>query len=277
MVAYIPSDNPQPKTHAIARSRDLHVKEYQDFGPPPSNYYTNREDRTPYGMGYADHSVSNTVTSVRTGASRTHPCSPAGLAKNPKISDEMTCQYYDSPGFFDPWDYWPGQMKWEYHPGGWASALAAALSKKGVTQTADELIANYETLVKSPVYKKESTHLLWNPSDRESAVFKDEPAAALVARWGAPKRPFSLNIICPFVRADGIGWGRIYDTHNRPPIYGRWSVGDQGIYEPLILMCVPKPDTKECRASYFKDVYWYSMEPVPDTSFAQYYRLGTRK
>jgi hypothetical protein len=32
-------------------------------------------------------------------------------------------------------------------------------------------------------------------------------------------------------------------------------------------MCLPKPETLGGRESYFKDVYWFSMDPTPNSAF----------
>jgi len=115
-------------------------------------------------------------------------------------------------------------------------------------------------LAAGEIFKREQTHTLYHPSDRETAIFEDEASASLVARWGVSNRPFSLIIVCPLVSANGIGWERIYDTHNRPPIYARWSTGEQAVYDPLVLMCLPKLETKTGRESYHKRADWFCME-----------------
>jgi hypothetical protein len=268
MAIYIPTNNTQSTKYDPAALK-AQVQDYQAFGPPPRNYYT---ARTAGGKGviYADHSVSNAVTSIVQGGTEAHPCSEAGMKASPRptFAAEFTFERKSSPGFFDPpMQYVPQQVKWQYHPDGWESALAAELTKKSFNVTADQLKTSYNSLVSGPKYGEEQSYLLYHPADRGTAIFKGEPAASLVARWGDPKRGFSLIIVCPLVRADGIGWGRIYDTHNRPPIYARWSTGEQAVCEPVVLMCLPKPELVKRKESFFKDVDWFSMEPASNSAF----------
>jgi hypothetical protein len=108
-------------------------------------------------------------------------------------------------------------------------------------------------------------------------VFKDESAASFMAAYSDKDHPYSLIIICPYVRADGIDWERIYDTHNRPPIYSRWSTGEQALHEPIVLMCLPKLETKPGRESYTKAVDWFTVNPPKDSMFYQELSSLSRK
>jgi hypothetical protein len=275
MPVYIPTDNPNSKeTMNLTVCIERHVKEYRDFGPPPRNYYAARgRGRTKHGtelyMMYADHSVSNAATNIPSGATKLHPCSDAGQKVNPPptYSTEFTFERASSPGFFHPpMEYAPPHVKWKYHPGGWSSALSEQLQKKGINKTAGAIKTWIESRPQDSLYYNEQTRVPYHPADRASAVFKGEAEASFAARYVA-ERKFSLMIVCPLVRADGIGWGRIHDTINRPPIYAKWGTGDQAEYEPLVLMCIPKPETNKGRESYHKDVDWFSMEPAPKSSF----------
>jgi hypothetical protein len=220
MAVYVPTKNPQSTEYGDA-SLIAQVRDYQAFGPPPRNYYT---ARTSHGQGmiYADYSASSAVTGIVDRATKVHPCSEAGMnaSPSPTYTEEFTFERASSPGFFDPpLQYLPPQFKWDYHPVGWESALAAELTKKGIDITAAQVKTCYDSLVSDPnnVTKNERSHVIYHPADRGTAVFKGEPAASMVARWGIPDRGFSLIIMCPLVRTDGIDWDRIYDTHNRPP------------------------------------------------------------
>jgi hypothetical protein len=272
MVAYIPTDNTQSTAGAKA-ALATQVKEYLSHGPPPPNYYTARGSGGKY-MIYADHNVNNS-TNLSSGGTKLHPCSDAGIKGNPSptFSPELTFSRRTSLGFFDPpMQYAAPQVIWRHYPDGWESALAAAMTEKGMTTTADQIKAKYKELVEHPENKKEQTHVLYHPADRDTAVFKGESGASLVARLYAPGRAFSLIVVCPLVRADGIGWERIYDTINRPPIYARWSTGEQANREPLVLMCFPKPESFKGRESYYKDVEWFTMKPRPNSSFETLWR-----
>jgi hypothetical protein len=254
----------------------LHVKHYQNFGPPPRNYYAARYDHEMQGvmMFYADHSVDDSVKTKANGGSWDHPCSPAGLKAipPPTFLPEFVVNRQSSPGFFrPPMDYVPGQVLWKHHAS-WEAALAAALTQNGVQttggpMTAADIKSNLDNLAKGAQYKEMQSHVLYHPADRNTAIFKGEVEASLVARWGGAPVCFSLIIVCPLVRADGTDWDRIWDTHNRPPVVTSWSTGAQAVYEPLVLMCLPKPETTQGRESYHKETAWFCMEPAPDSAF----------
>ncbi|KAI2486325.1 hypothetical protein Ptr902_00458 [Pyrenophora tritici-repentis] len=208
------------------------------------------------------YNADESVTTNQGSMSDLHPCSHTRMNANPdqKFNPEPSFPCVRATGFFHPpWTYEAGQVRWNYHKNGWAPALAEALVSKGIKTTAAKLEQIYEGLKDSSIYKHESSYVLHQPADRDTAIFQNEWAASMVARWGL-ERPFSMIIVCPLVRADGIGWGRIYDTHNRPPVYTRWSTGEQGTCEPLILGCLPRHETTKGRESYLKIADWYSLE-----------------
>lgn len=62
-----------------------------------------------------------------------------------------------------------------------------------------------------------------------------------------------------------------------PPVYARFSVGEQGLYEPLVLGCIPKHETPDGREAFNKDVYWFSMSPRPGSDLADSYKVWTDK
>ncbi|KAI4661756.1 uncharacterized protein J4E78_004546 [Alternaria triticimaculans] len=225
-------------------------------------------------MAYADHSSSTHATSLDNGASPLHPCSDDGQATDPKpfIADEMLQTDTKTIGLFrPPLDYIPGSTGWNWHEDGWQSAFSAALSQKGIEMTADQIEIAYNNIADP------QSSLLYDPVDRNTAVFQDEPAASLMARYGIEDRKFSLIIICPYVRADGVDWERIYDTMNRPPIYSRWSTGAQAVHEPIVLMCLPRLETKTGRESYNKTVDWFSVNPRPNTTFSDDFDLLSKE
>ncbi|KAL1794663.1 hypothetical protein ACET3X_006479 [Alternaria dauci] len=194
---------------------------------------------------------------------------------NPIYESVDTDLYLDSidtktVGLFrPPFEYAPGQTGWKWHKDGWCSAFSGALLQKGIKKTADEVRTTYEKLLNDSNNKAKISSLLYDPADRDTAVFKDEAAASFMATYGDDDNPYSLIIICPYVRADGIDWERIYDTHNRPPIYSRWSTGEQALYEPIVLMCLPQLETKLGRESYNKSVDWFTMDPLVGSKFSQ--------
>ncbi|KAI4608894.1 hypothetical protein J4E83_008933 [Alternaria metachromatica] len=236
-----------------------HQDAYRTYGPPPSNFYMSR---TTTGMIYADHSSSTVVTTKRQGASSNHPYSIAGQAAHPRpgIAGEKPHTRVSTMGLFPPpVEYVPGSTRWRWHQDGWSSAFAAAAAQKGITQTADQIQQCYDDLTTHPDIMAKKSALLYDPIDRDTAVFRDESTASLVARYGSPETPFSLVIICP------------------PPIYARWSTGEQAIHEPLVLMCIPKIETRTGRESYNKDADWFSVDPNPGSDFENEFNLMSRR
>jgi hypothetical protein len=131
----------------------------------------------------------------------------------------------------------------------------------------EHINSKWEALVAEGKHAPASSHILYHAADRGTAVWKDEPSASVIARFGA-KNPYSLIVVCPFVSADGTAYDRVYDMFNRPPFRGRWSTGDfQAVYKPLVVMCMPKVTTPRGREFYHKDVEWFTMELVPNSAF----------
>jgi hypothetical protein len=135
-------------------------------------------------------------------------------------------------------------MLWKHH-NSWQAALTSALREKGVKLPKEDRLVTendiryfHAQLQKTDKYSTEESYTLDQPADGETIIFKDEPSVSLVARWAGSQ--FSLVIMTPLIQADGSGWNRIYDTVNRPPIYSRFSTGNQGLHEPLLLGCLPK-------------------------------------
>lgn len=216
-------------------------------------------------MIYADRNINPKATTAGdAGTSIHHPYSYARRVDSPQpvCQPEMAHTNTATIGLFrPPLEYIPGETGWKHHERGWESALSAALSQHNVTMTADQIRTELENLLKDPKKNNDRSSLLYDPADRNTAVFQGEPDASFMAAHAVKDHPFSLVIICPWVRADGIDWERIYDTHNRPPIYSRWSTGDQAVYEPIVLMCLPQLETKAGRESYKKAVDWFSVLP----------------
>ncbi|KAI4639083.1 hypothetical protein J4E93_009573 [Alternaria ventricosa] len=109
-------------------------------------------------------------------------------------------------------------------------------SKTDRTRPVDEadVRATFDSI--TPQEAAEPTNsALFYPADRGSIVFPEEPAVAIVAR----KYGCSLIVICPFMRADKMGYNHFYNIKNRPPMYARWSTGQQAQAMPLVLGCLP--------------------------------------
>ncbi|KAJ4319773.1 hypothetical protein N0V94_003740 [Neodidymelliopsis sp. IMI 364377] len=68
------------------------------------------------------------------------------------------------------------------------------MTEKGTTTTTDQVKAKHEELVEHPENNKEQTHVLYHPADRDTAIFKGESGASLVARLYVPERAFGLII-----------------------------------------------------------------------------------
>jgi hypothetical protein len=286
---YNPSTNPQDKGNVDVGNKTAaeHAKEYCAYGPPPRNYFVRRgykSAKSNISLFYADHTIDNTTIGVSTGGSCDHPFSPAGFKAqpHPKILPEFTDTRPRYPGFLQPpVRYLPGQMMWKLQDT-WQAAAAAALRAKGVKDPRNgELVteatigACHAWLKTKPSYTKEESNTLYHPADRGTAVFKDEVDLSMIVRQFGPS--FSTVIVCPWIQADGSGWNRIYDTVNRPPVYTRYSTGDQGLYAPLLFGCLPK----ECigppsREWYHKEVFWFTIEPRPATPFDIYWSSAFR-
>jgi hypothetical protein len=284
MVKYVPSDNPSATRTGISRARGedglsneirLHLDEFKAFGPPPREYYVNIYRS--HGVNkpdYEDRSPGRARPPNSTRKNNIHPCSPDARLSTPPptFAEEFDDDRKPIVGFFPPpLKYVSGQMTWRHQPS-WEAALAAALATKGIQKdgrplTEDDLQARLSELVDGPNGDEKPSTLLHHPADRHMAVFEGEPSASLLARKGSTKRSFSLIIVCPLQPADGSGWARIWNTHNRPPIIVRWSTGEQSIHEPMVLMCLPKPETVAGMQSVHKSVEWFTMEPAPASPF----------
>ncbi|KAI4692872.1 uncharacterized protein J4E88_001242 [Alternaria novae-zelandiae] len=272
---YNPTINRQLKGVSVSGSQlaATHARHICDHGPVPRNYYVERKalgDRI--DVFYADHSIDDTIVArghkTNPKGSYNHPLSPAGLKENPNanIFKEFTDTRPSVPGFFQPpCSYVPGDFKWKHHEN-WHAALADAATAKGVSVSETTVADLHDQILKNAKYNLQESHTLYHPADRDTAIFKDEPAASLVASQLGSE--FSLIIVCPYVRADGVDWNRFWDTRNRPPIITRWSTGEQGVHEPLILGCLPKEHIAGTREWYHKDAYWFALEPKPNTAFS---------
>jgi hypothetical protein len=256
---YIATDNPlKPRPHF-----DRQILHYKTYGPPSPNYWQTLHVYSTKAKGkmvYADHSVQDTIRTKKDGDSNFHPCSPEGLSADPppNFLPELKFHRTKAVGFFDPpLMYMSGQFKWEYHDS-WENALAAALTQKGCTyageqMTGDDVQTIFANIEDSSEYKNvHRSHTLHHPADRDFVVFKDEPKVAAVARYGAAPTCYGLVIVCPLIRSSGTGWDCIWDQTNRPPMMVRHSVGDQGVYEPLLMGYLPQCESTHGRESYHK-------------------------
>jgi hypothetical protein len=244
------------------KALDAHETELKTYGPPPPNYFIERQESR--GGQHRNHYMRYTELSVSSSASTNiYPLSPTGLKSNPTpiIHDEFDLDRATSPGVFDvPITYKAGtQIRWS-HSSTWQGALTLALASYGFKCKSDktklvteaDVRATFKCITsKEAAEPKNST--LYYPADRKSMVFQDEPNVAMVAR----KYGCSLIIFCPFVGADKVGYNRIYNTKNRPPIYARWSTGQQAQVAPLVLGCLPKQKLKDAK-SY--EVMWFFID-----------------
>ncbi len=283
MANYVPRHQPQDvglkagKDGGESAYSEEHLRQFVTFGPPPRNYFaarvvyhdrsTGRQVYKPR-MLYADHSVDSTAISIRTGASYLHPFAPG--APTGTVLPEFPVERDPSPGFFHPpVEYQPDVFSWKQHDC-WQDALTAALAYEGVTNKTtgrawDKAAINslHQQLLTREA--KTESNRLWHPSDRGTAVYRNEPALALVARWIEPG--FNVVVVNPLQPADGKNWDHMWNKVMRPPFYTRWSVGGQGVFRVLLVGCLPKPHSTTGREWISKEVYWCSLVPKQGTEF----------
>lgn len=259
---YSASDDPQTVS-LLGSGIQLHEGSFQAYGPPPPNYIVERywhqqkkkgkgnlgNDKT-LRMRYKETSSPNAVFSYD------HPLSSA--VRNPVIHDEALLIRKKVMGLFDaPIRYKAGEMTWHYSSafGALANALTAAgkKNKSGNPVTEADIQANFNTISQGEKNDRRNS-VLYHPTDRDSMVWPDESAVSMVARgYGC-----SVIILSPFVSHNGVGVNRMYNCTNRPPIYARWSTGNQGLDVPIVLGCLPRQVTTtepNLRAM------WFSVKP----------------
>jgi hypothetical protein len=271
---YLPTDERQPKQN-YQGAADRHHLDYQRYGPPPRNFrvtrkrYMRKDDKGKTISSFTEAYYEDTVTGTgrRKGGLWDHPYSPAGQSKDPHIQDEFTDNRPPVPGLFFPPSYSPGKFRWVFHKN-WQTALAAAFTAKGSRTVnkgplTEKTIDDFVNLLKK-ANKYEPSYDLYHPSDRNTAIFDGEPECSLVAHYFGTG--WTLNIACPLTNADGSGWDRIWQPHNRPPIRFRTSTGPQGIKPPLFLGCITK-ENSVLNEWVKREVYWYTLEPVAGTDF----------
>jgi hypothetical protein len=258
---YIPTDHVQEKGWSTwGDAIDQHEKDYQSYGPPPRGYIVIRAFSQRAGVKGQYPSYKPSSNAPRSWPH--HPFSDhARQSRAPVITQEFRDDREVCAGFFQPpFEYVPDQWSWNYTRT-WNGAIAGALT---AVNAKDEQARNWSHVNIHHTHKSliedrtkfgtPEDYVLWHPGDRNTAVFMDEPACSIVARHLG----YSLIIVCPQVRADGIGWNRIYNTHNRPPIYTRWSTGIQANNPPLVLGCIP-------RQTYVgksrQETMWFFMKP----------------
>jgi len=282
MTTYIPSDNPQ-YGQTQEKFVTMHTQDYLEYGPPPSNYSVVRaKSHSNATLQYKDlliHSLDKKYDRHAKGMSNKNPLSPGELAEGPTLAPEMLFGRKDYIGFaHPPLDYAPGMFDWTHHDS-WSEALtAAAIFDGDLTMNKDGKKCNpclnathyfhdKFKVERKKVYEALSSRTLYHPDDRDSAVFMDEAKCSFTAAmWYR-----SLIIVCPKVNADGVGWDRIWNTHNRPPVYARWSTGHwQGRNKPLLLGCIPKQPFKgdgSLQNYVSKECHWFNLTPKLGTAF----------
>jgi hypothetical protein len=263
MAPYVPSDHPQPSGwKSGGKSLEPHEQDYCTYGPPPPNYEAIRKLKYngSYYIRYTENSSANPQPSRDY-----HPLSPTSLNAQPQpiIRNEYTLPEVECRGVFGVPITWKANpaVKWR-HRRTWQEVLAAALASHGVGNkagngpvTKEDVAATYNSLKSSDKFSAllNQNSTLFHPADRDSMVFDDEPAMAMVAR----EYKFSLAVVCPYVEADGKGYSGIWGTEDRPPIYVRWSVGPQGLLSPLLVGCLPR-QTHTKRKSF--EAFWFFFE-----------------
>ncbi|EUC40105.1 hypothetical protein COCMIDRAFT_9959 [Bipolaris oryzae ATCC 44560] len=252
---YVPTDDPLYSTRdkVITRSHVIGrmlVQDILQYGFIPPNFRITR--RMPSGAAdtlghrvYYTDVLSSTVLTA-------HPLSPNGARVHPKLAKEFVDTREDIVSLFQPPvpQYQAGNFKFQVHDD-WESALAASLASFGRENITKDVVTDVCQTIKDdswPVY-----HDLYHPSDRDTAVFQNEPECAAVAEWF--KR--SLVILCPYTPADGTGWDRIYGEKNRPPVRFRWSTGPQALRKMTFLVCIPA-----WGESVTKKAHWLTLEPT---------------
>lgn len=178
----------------------MHVNALLDHGPPQPNYrlrflyFCEAKRRIEYVEG-----VSNKVY-------KDHPLSAQAAKLNPKIGKEFKVSRKDIVPLFQPPipQYHAGNYVSEHHDD-WKSAVTKALdnsSRSGMTARLVQKI-----LEKLEKQGATTSDLPYHPYDRDTAVFENEPEAALVV--SNCKR--SLVILFLEVLANGVGWNRTYN------------------------------------------------------------------
>lgn len=150
-------------------------------------------------------------------------------------------------------------MRW-LHSDTPQAALTMALVSHGFkcktdrTRPVDEadVRATFDSITPQEAAEPRNSALFY-PADRGSIVFPEEPDVAIVAR----KYGCSLIVICPFMRADKMGYNHFYNIKNRPPMYARWSTGQQAQAMPLVLGCLPM---HKFNASSSHEAMWFFIE-----------------
>jgi hypothetical protein len=244
-----------------------HEECFRTYGPPPPNYiverhYHSQKDPVTKKLNAVMRMRYTETSSADARPSYDHPLSSA--VQDPVIHNESLLVRKKAFGVFDaPITYKAGtEMTWRHSSsmGALANAMATlGLKKKSGTgpTTEADVRAAYENI---PQQEKDTrqNHVLYHPTDRDSMVWPDEPALAMVARFFG----YSLIILSPFVSHNGLGYNRIYDLKDRPPIYARFSIGQTGQRTPVVLGCLPEQVVNTDKS--FRAM-WFSIEPKNTT------------
>ncbi|KAI4604614.1 hypothetical protein J4E80_011013 [Alternaria sp. BMP 0032] len=276
MAPYVPSDHPQQvgmRNGGV--TRQAHEEAFRKYGPPPPNYNVVRSEfrltargQKHFGLRYLEASHDYPGSKVR--GSLDAPLSPQGLTanSNPIIGDEPDLNRENWFGVIQaPITYKAGtKATWRYF-NTWQGALSAALASHGFKCKSDNESIVTEKDVNATFSKVSAQQVavpadsvLYHPADRKSLIFKNESDVAITSRaYNA-----SLIVICPFVDADAIGFNRIYDIKNRPPVYARWSTGQQAHRPPVVLGCIPRQNLTQPSSNRPYDVMWFFIDPTPN-------------
>ena len=136
--------------------------------------------------------------------------------------------------------------------------IAHKIDIDGQQPTVERVKARHDALTKNADPTIISLYnTLYHPADRHTMLFKEEADVAMTLH--NIRADVSLIVVCPFIRGDGVGFHRIHDSVDRPPIYARWSTGPQAVHRPLIVGCLPAAPAVNMKGT--RDVLWYQLQP----------------
>jgi hypothetical protein len=264
--SYVPTDS--RLTAVDGKNVDIKSKaviDYMDsilaYGPLPPNY--NVELNRKRSVNKVKSVASQYMNTTTSNKSWDHPCSPEGLRTRQPFHNEFRDTRADIVAVYHPPMpvYKAGKLIWHAHDT-WEEAIAASLSASGCL-AGNKPLTDVDVKRWNKRFNEQMAtnaryilqNQLYHPADRNTAVFTNEPECARVAK------DFSrdLVLLCPETPANGMGWNRIYDQANRPPIRWRWSVGDLAQRKLTILACIPKYGKGSS-----KEVHWFTVSPASD-------------
>lgn len=213
-----------------------HVNNILNYGPLPRNWEVELGRNKALGKDPTS-GKEKVLTTIRyletTKMSRHHPNSPQGRRERPVILDEFRDEREEKTGLYHPPlpAFKVGDLDFHGH-NSWQKAMAAALAEDGTTIGKDNdrpsadhmkvLDTRFTTMALKDA-RHDVHHEVYHQADYDRVVFNGEPQASRVAS----KLDRSLAILAPVTMADGRGYDRFWQQHDRPPMQWRWSTGPQ--------------------------------------------------